>query len=47
MCVKLIPGDLNPDLYPSYPTSTCICKVTTAQRVRGGKDLNFIKLKIK
>ena len=30
MCVKFFLGDLNSGLYPSYPTSTYICRVTIA-----------------
>ena len=36
MCVKFPPGDLNPSPYPPHPTSTYICGVITAPRVRGG-----------
>ena len=32
MCVKLPPENLNPDLYPPYPTNTYTCGVTTASR---------------
>ena len=42
MCVKFPLGDLNPNLYPSHPTSTYTCGVTIAPRVCGGK---FCKLK--
>ena len=41
MCVKLplenLKKDLNLGLYPPYPTSIYICRVTTALRVCGGK----------
>ena len=36
MCVKLFPGDLNPDPYPPHPTSIYTCGVTTASRVCSG-----------
>ena len=36
MCVKLPPGDLNPDPCPPHPTSIYTCGVTTAPRVCGG-----------
>ena len=39
MCVKLPLGDLNHDLYFSYPTSTYICRVTIAPRIYG--DINL------
>ena len=39
MCVKLLPRDLNPGPYPSYPTSTYTCGVTIAPRVCNGRDL--------
>ena len=44
MCVKLLPGDLNPDPYPSHPTSTYTCGVTIAPRVCGGDFLEFFTL---
>ena len=34
--MKLPPGDLNPDSYPPYPTSTYTCGVTTTLKMRGG-----------
>jgi len=34
--VKFPPRDLNLGSWPSHPTSTYICEVTTAPRVRGG-----------
>ena len=43
MCVKLLPKNLNPDLYPLHPTSTYTCGVTTALRVPGGLSLSLIK----
>ena len=27
MCVKLLPGDLNPDSYPAHPINTFTCEV--------------------
>ena len=30
MCVKLLPGDLNPDPCPPHSTNTYTCKVTIA-----------------
>ena len=33
MCVKLSPGDLNLDSYPSHPTSTYTCEVTLSVMV--------------
>ena len=33
MYVKKFPGDLNPNPYPSYPTSTYIYRVTIASRM--------------
>ena len=36
MCVKLPPGDLNPNPYPSHPTSTYTYGVITAPRMHGG-----------
>ena len=40
MCVKLPPGDLNPDPCPTHPTSTYTCGVTTAPRVCSGTICN-------
>ena len=37
MCVKLLPGDLNPDPCPPHSISTCTCGVTIAPRVYGGE----------
>ena len=37
MCVKLPPGDLNPDPYPPHPTSAYIYGATIAPRMCGGK----------
>ena len=37
MCATLSFGDLNPDPYPSYLTSTYTCKMTTAPKVHGVK----------
>ena len=34
MCVKLPPGDLNPNPYPPHPTNIYTYGVITAQRVR-------------
>ena len=36
MCVKLPPGDLNPDPCPPHPTSTYTCGMTIAPRMCGG-----------
>ena len=44
MCVKLPPGDLNPDTYPLHPTSIYTCGVTTVSRVR--VDQTFLKIVI-
>ena len=52
MCVKFPVGDLNPDPYPSHPTSIYTYRVTTAPRVRGGKtyylytlDMSYVNIK--
>ena len=37
MCVKFPPKDLNSGSYPSHPTSTYTCGVTTALRVCSGE----------
>ena len=37
MCVKLLPGDLNPDPYPPHPTNIYTYEVTTAPKVHGGQ----------
>ena len=34
-------GDLNPDPYPSHPTSTYTCGMTIATRVCGGQHILF------
>ena len=46
MCVKLPPGDLNPDPCPSHLTNTYTCGVTIAPRVCGGAvdDLDIMKV---
>ena len=36
MCVKLPLGNLNPDPYPTHPTSIYTCEVTTTPSVCGG-----------
>jgi len=36
---ELPPRDLNPNIYPSHPTSTYTYGVTTAPTIRGGKHL--------
>ena len=36
MCVKLPPGDLNPDPCPPHPTSTYTCGVTIISNVCSG-----------
>ena len=36
MCIKLSLKNLNPKLYPIYPTSTYTCEVTLALRVHDG-----------
>ena len=36
MCVKLLPRNLNPGLYPQHPTNIYTCRVTTTLRVRSG-----------
>ena len=41
-CVKLSPGDLNPDPSPPHPTSTYICGVTIAPRMCGGIDIYLV-----
>ena len=33
MCVKFISGDLNPSIYPLYPTNTYTYKVTIVLRI--------------
>lgn len=33
--MKLYIGDLNSDLYPSYPTRTCTCEMTIMPKVCG------------
>ena len=38
MCVKLPPGDLNPDPCSPPPTNIYTCKVTTTPKVCGGKS---------
>ena len=38
MYVKLPPGDLNLGPYPPHPTNTYTYGVTTAPRMRGGKN---------
>ena len=43
MCVKIPSGDLNPDPCPPHPTSTYICRVTTAPKVRGGNALSYLE----
>ena len=35
MCVKLRPGDLNPDPYLPHPTNIYICGITTIPKVHG------------
>ena len=42
MCVKLLPGDLNPGPCPSHPTNTYTCGVTIAPRVCGGGKNHII-----
>ena len=37
MCVKLLPGDLNSDLYHPHPISTYTCRVPIALRVCGAE----------
>ena len=40
--MRVIPlGDLNPDPYPSHPTSTYTCGMTIATRVCGGQHILF------
>ena len=41
MCVKFPPKDLNSGPYPSHPTSTYTCGVTTALRVCDGELFFF------
>ncbi|KAK4581336.1 hypothetical protein RGQ29_024836 [Quercus rubra] len=41
MCVKLPPGDLNPSLYLTRPTSTYTCGVTIAPKVCGAESLGL------
>ena len=41
MCVKLPPGGLNLDPYPSHSTSTYTCGVTIAPREYGGEILFY------
>ena len=36
MCVKLLPGDLNPIPYPSHPTCIYTCGVTITPKVHSG-----------
>ena len=43
MCVKLLPGDLNPGPCPPHPTSTYTCGVTIAPRVCIGGVLVLLK----
>ena len=33
MCVNLLPGNLNPGVYPPHPISIYTCEVTTAPKV--------------
>ena len=50
MYVKKFPGDLNPDPYPSYPTSTHIYRVTIASRramIGSNKSLILFLINIK
>ena len=35
MCVKLLPEDLNPGIYPPHSTSTYTCRITIAPKVCG------------
>ena len=39
MCVKLPPGDLNPDPYPPHPINTYTCEVTNTPIVCGGQNI--------
>ena len=39
--MKLLPENLNSDLYPPHPTRTYTCRVTTAPKVRNGKKILF------
>ena len=43
--MKFLPGDLNPDPYPSHPTSTYTYGVTIAPRVCGGRYRILFKSK--
>ena len=43
MCVKLPPGDLNPDPCPPHSTSTYTFGVTIVPRVCGGDDKEILK----
>ena len=45
MYVKLPPGDLNPDSYPLYSTSTYTYGVTIALRVCSGQ-IEFFNIKL-
>ena len=39
MCVKLSPGDLNPDPYPPHPINNYTCGVTNTLIVCGGQNI--------
>ena len=45
MCVKLLPRDLNSGSFPSDPTNTYTCEVTTTSRVCGGRTLQVLPYK--
>ena len=47
MCVKLPPGDLNPDSYPLHLISTYTYGVTIAPRVCGGIPYELLFLKMR
>ena len=47
MCMKLPPGDLNPNLYPLHSTSIYTYRVTTASKVRGGHQYGFVICQVK
>ena len=43
MCVKLPPGDLNPDPYPPHSTNIYTCRVTIAPKMYDNEEMMFIK----